>query len=102
MPNNTGRGGHTNRHEGNKRFRDESRKLRASYRDENTNRDTKFLLSQELVRRVSEYGGRFLEQSEDKLWHIMDDHGARKKASQGMCKTVYLFLSSVVLNRMSY
>jgi hypothetical protein len=36
------------------------------------------------VRRVSEYGGRFLEQSEDKLWHIMDDHGARKKASQGM------------------
>ena len=79
-----GRGGHTNRHEGNKRFRDEARKLRASYRDENTNRDKKFLLSQELVRRVSEYGGRFLEQSYDKLWHIMDDHGARKKASQGM------------------
>ncbi|KAL3803764.1 hypothetical protein ACHAW5_004615 [Stephanodiscus triporus] len=77
-----GRGGVTNRHEGNKRFRDEARTMRAKYRHENTNRDEKFLLSQELCKRVKEYGGRFLELGDDKLWHEMNEHSARKKASQ--------------------
>jgi hypothetical protein len=88
VPNNLdilrGRGGLTNRHEGNKRFRDEARKLRTTYRHENTNREEKFLLSQELCRRVKEYGGRFLELGPDHLWYEMNEHGARKKASQGM------------------
>ena len=85
-----GRGGLTNRHEGNMRFRDEARKLRARYRHENTKREEKFILSQVLVRRVKEYGGRFLELGTDQLWHEMDEHGARKKASQGMnaCSSV--------------
>ncbi|KAL3817497.1 hypothetical protein ACHAXA_007087 [Cyclostephanos tholiformis] len=77
-----GRGGLTNRHEGNKRFRDEARTLRALYRNENTTREEKFQLSQVLVRRVKEYGGRFLEMGGDQLWHEMDELGARKKSSQ--------------------
>ena len=88
-----GRGGMTNRHEGNKRFRDEARTMRAHYRHENTNRDEKFLLSQELCKRVKEYGGRFLELGADELWYEMNEHGARKKASQGM-NTHYCFFCS--------
>ena len=79
-----GRGGLTNRHQGNTRFRDEARKLRANYRHENTKRDEKFLLSLELCRRVKEYGGRFLELGPDHLWYEMNENCARKKASQGM------------------
>lgn len=41
-----GRGGLTNRHEGNMKFRDEARKLRSVYRDDNTTRHEKFRLSQ--------------------------------------------------------
>ena len=41
-----GRGGLTNRHAGNMKFRDEARKLRADYRDQETSRQEKFLLSQ--------------------------------------------------------
>jgi hypothetical protein len=40
-----GRGGLTNHHAGNKRFRDEARKLRREYRDSNTDRQKKFKLS---------------------------------------------------------
>jgi hypothetical protein len=88
-----GRGGMTNRHKGNMRFRDEARKLRARYRHENTKREEKFILSEVLVKRVKEYGGRFLELGVDQLWHEMDKHGARKKASQGMnlCPRVSMF-----------
>jgi hypothetical protein len=41
-----GRGGLTNHHAGNKRFRDEARKLRREYRDSNTDSRKKFRLSQ--------------------------------------------------------
>jgi len=77
-----GRGGLTNRHAGNMKFRDEARKLRADYRDQETSRQEKFLLSQELSRRVKEYGGRFLERGADELWYEMSEKDARKKASQ--------------------
>ncbi len=40
-----GRGGLTNRHMGNMRFRDEARKLRVAYRDQATSRREKYLLS---------------------------------------------------------
>eukprot|EP00581_Thalassiosira_minuscula_P003801 CAMPEP_0183742046 /NCGR_PEP_ID=MMETSP0737-20130205/63803_1 /TAXON_ID=385413 /ORGANISM="Thalassiosira miniscula, Strain CCMP1093" /LENGTH=379 /DNA_ID=CAMNT_0025977563 /DNA_START=123 /DNA_END=1262 /DNA_ORIENTATION=- len=76
-----GRGGLTNRHPGNMRFRDEARKLRAEYRDKDTTREEKFLLSQELAMRVRGYGGRFLERI-DGLWYEIDEKDARKKASQ--------------------
>ena len=41
-----GRGGTVNRHTGNRRFRDEARKLRGVYRDSNTCNEEKFQLSQ--------------------------------------------------------
>ena len=41
-----GRGGRTNRFPGNRKFRDEARKLRTTYRDHNTTREAKFHLSQ--------------------------------------------------------
>mmetsp|Transcript_29282 Transcript_29282/g.58563 ORF Transcript_29282/g.58563 Transcript_29282/m.58563 type:complete len:398 (-) Transcript_29282:586-1779(-) len=78
-----GRGGLTNRHVGNMRFRDEARKLRVAYRDQATSRREKYLLSKELVKRVREYGGRFLEMGADGLWYEMKCESAcRKKASQ--------------------
>jgi hypothetical protein len=89
-----GRGGLTNRHEGNLRFREEARKLRAIYRDEGTSRDDKFLLTWELIKRVDEYGGRFLELGADKLWYEMNDRNARKKASQG--KGLLMMLNSIL------
>ena len=77
-----GRGGGTNRHDGNIRFRDEARKLRIIYKDNETDRRTKFMISQELVTRVRQYGGRFLEKGIDGKWYEMDEKSARKKASQ--------------------
>ncbi|KAL7521276.1 hypothetical protein ACHAWX_005954 [Stephanocyclus meneghinianus] len=77
-----GRGGLTNRHPGNMKFRDEARKLRSEYRHCDTSRQEKFALSQRLVKIVKEYGGRFLEKGDDKLWHEMSIKAARKKASQ--------------------
>mmetsp|Transcript_15818 Transcript_15818/g.22503 ORF Transcript_15818/g.22503 Transcript_15818/m.22503 type:complete len:338 (-) Transcript_15818:147-1160(-) len=77
-----GRGGGTNRHDGNIRFRDEARKLRIIYKDGETDRRTKFLISNELVTRVRQYGGRFLEKGRDGRWYEMDELSARKKASQ--------------------
>lgn len=77
-----GRGGGTNRHDGNIRFRDEARKLRIIYKDGETDRRTKYMISQELVTRVRQYGGRFLEKGWDGRWYEMDELSARKKASQ--------------------
>ena len=48
-----GRGGMTNRHAGNMRFRDEARKLRAVYRDSATSRQEKFRLSKVKLPRFS-------------------------------------------------
>ena len=77
-----GRGGLTNRHKGNMKFRDEARKLRSNYRNKSTSRHEKYLLSQDLVQRVKEYGGRFLERK-GSLWYEMSEKDARNNASQG-------------------
>jgi hypothetical protein len=77
-----GRGGGTNRHDGNIRFRDEARKLRVIYKDTDTDRRTKYMISNELVTRVRQYGGRFLEKGNDGRWYEMDEKSARKKCSQ--------------------
>ena len=79
-----GRGGLTNRHPGNMKFRDEARKLRGNYRNKDCTRQEKFILSQQLANRVKEYGGRFLEKKKGSdLWFEMSDKDARKKCSQG-------------------
>lgn len=84
-----GRGGLTNRHNGNMKFRDEARKLRSNYRNKNTSRKEKYLLSQDLVQRVKEYGGRFLERK-GSLWYEMSEKDARKKASQGKMDITFI------------
>ena len=85
-----GRGGLTNRHRGNMKFRDEARKLRSNYRNKNTSRQEKYLLSQDLVQRVKEYGGRFLERK-GSLWYEMSEKDARKKASQGKTDITFMY-----------
>lgn len=77
-----GRGGYTNHHPGNIKFRNAARALRAEYRRAETGRHEKYLISVELVRNVKAYGGRFLEKGKDNLWYEMDENAARKKASQ--------------------
>lgn len=77
-----GRGGYTNHHPGNIKFRNAARALRADYRRAETGRNQKYLISVELVRNVKAYGGRFLEKGKDNLWYVMDEKAARKKASQ--------------------
>lgn len=77
-----GRGGYTNHHPGNIKFRNAARALRADYRRAETGRNQKYLISVELVRNVKAYGGRFLEKGKDNLWYEMDELSARKKASQ--------------------
>jgi hypothetical protein len=86
-----GRGALTNRHKGNQRFREEARKLRAIYRENGTSRNEKYLLTWELVKRVVEYGGRFLELGADQRWYEMNERDARKKASQGTALLFFRF-----------
>jgi hypothetical protein len=78
-----GRGGLTNHHPGNVKFRNEARKLRSEYKHADTTRHQKYLFSLDLVNKVKAYGGRFLEKGKDDLWYEMDEKAARKKASQG-------------------
>eukprot|EP00578_Thalassiosira_sp_NH16_P007554 CAMPEP_0181113078 /NCGR_PEP_ID=MMETSP1071-20121207/20153_1 /TAXON_ID=35127 /ORGANISM="Thalassiosira sp., Strain NH16" /LENGTH=60 /DNA_ID=CAMNT_0023197087 /DNA_START=14 /DNA_END=193 /DNA_ORIENTATION=+ len=59
------------------RFRDEARHFRAEYRDYGTSRQEKFLLSQDLLQRVREYGGRFLQKGADQLWYEMNEKDCR-------------------------
>merc|ERR1711966_98588 len=68
----SGRGGQTNHHVGNARFRAEARKLRSEYRDGGTSPGKKGLLHRDLVKKVQQYGGRFPERE------------ARRKASQAL------------------
>jgi len=79
-----GRGGKTNNHFGNKRYRDEVKKLKSAYTSCMTKQE-KFNLSKIIVRRVSEYGGRFLKQvGNTDRWYVVDEFNARKKASQAL------------------
>jgi len=79
-----GRGGKTNNHFGNKRYRDEVKKMKTAYTSCMTKQE-KFNLSKIIVRRVSEYGGRFLKQvGNTDQWYVIDEFNARKKASQAL------------------
>ena len=80
-----GRGGLTNHHPGNIKFRGEARALRGKYKSFGTTRKQKYLYSIELVNKVKAYGAKFLEKGADDLWYEMEEKDARKKASQGTC-----------------
>ena len=90
-----GRGRLTNSHEGNKKLRDEARKLRDEYQDGCGKSEKKYQYSLDLVERVRSYGGRFLEKRGDNLWYEMSEEDTRKKAAQGKyCYHLYLSSSS--------
>ncbi len=81
-----GRGGRSNHHSGNKRYRDEIIALQTLYRD--ASKDGKTEISQLLVDRVRSYGGRFLKLDESvHRWYLVKNIVARRKASQALRET---------------
>ncbi len=77
-----GRGGFTNTHPGNIKFRAKALELRPWYEQPATSKEEKYQISDMLVESVRAHGHRFLERGEDGLWHEDIGNGARKKASQ--------------------
>mmetsp|Transcript_26335 Transcript_26335/g.61259 ORF Transcript_26335/g.61259 Transcript_26335/m.61259 type:complete len:388 (+) Transcript_26335:51-1214(+) len=78
-----GRGGRSNHHRGNKRYRDEVHNLQQWYKASTKNEKTD--LSQLLVDRVHSYGGQFLKNEKDTdKWYIVTNIVARRKASQAL------------------
>lgn len=77
-----GRGGFTNTHPGNIRFREKALELRQLY--ESSDKEQKFEISKLLLGSVTDKGNRFLERGDDGLWHEVVGDGARKKASQAL------------------
>mmetsp|Transcript_24779 Transcript_24779/g.28352 ORF Transcript_24779/g.28352 Transcript_24779/m.28352 type:complete len:229 (+) Transcript_24779:84-770(+) len=82
-----GRGGMTNNHAGNKRYREEVEKTKPMYHSCSTKTEKKGV-SELLVAYVQEYGGRFLmKDPETKQWFVGPQNAARKKASQALRET---------------
>ena len=78
-----GRGGRSNHHPGNKRYREEVKNLRTWYNSIGENKDEKTTLSQCLVDYVHSYKGRFLEKDKNG-WYEVLNIVARRKASQAL------------------
>ena len=79
-----GRGGRSNHHPGNKKYREVVRIMKASYRNIDT-KSAKTDVSRAIVEHVYNYGGRFLKQ--DKAtgnYHVLSPVEARKKTSQAL------------------
>ncbi len=82
-----GRGGLTNNHAGNIRYREEVEKVKPMYFSCLTKSEKKEV-SELLVAYVQDYGGRFLEKDpETKEWVLASETAARKKASQALRET---------------
>ena len=77
-----GRGGKSNHHPGNKKYRDEVGNLQQWYKASQKNEKTD--LSQCLVNYVHSYGGRFLKADTSGKWYIVTNLVARRKASQAL------------------
>jgi len=77
-----GRGGFTNSHPGNIRFRAKALELRPWY--EQSTKEEKYEISELLIESVKSEGHRFLERGTDGNWHEVIGNGARKKASQAL------------------
>uniref|UniRef100_A0A7S4HKF7 DUF6824 domain-containing protein n=1 Tax=Odontella aurita TaxID=265563 RepID=A0A7S4HKF7_9STRA len=78
-----GRGGLTNHHLGNKRYREEVERLKPQYRQE-TSKKQKTEIRNRLVDIVRGYGGRFMKYSQKDGWEEAPIIQARKKASQAL------------------
>lgn len=82
-----GRGGMTNNHAGNVRYREEVEKVKPMYFGCKTKNEKKEV-SELLVAYVEDYGGRFLQKDpETKEWVLAPPKAARKKASQALRET---------------
>lgn len=77
-----GRGGKSNHHEGNARYREQVEKSQGSYK-KTDDKDEKTKISEELVRYIKSDGGNFLEKDETG-YYIIDDVVARRKVSQAL------------------
>ena len=77
-----GRGGFTNTHPGNIKFRQMALELRQWYKQASTSKEEKHRISDLLVESVKGEGHHFLERGDDGLWHEVIGNGARKKASR--------------------
>ena len=78
-----GRGGLSNKHPGNRRYRQEIEDAKAVYRS--ASKDEKTQWAELLVASVRRYGGRFLEKDKDNgRWYIVPDIVARRKAGQAL------------------
>ena len=81
-----GRGGFTNSHPGNIRFREKALEFRPVY--ERSSKEEKYNISQMLLEAVTSEGARFLEKGQDGEWHQVIGNGARKTASQALRERV--------------
>merc|ERR1712115_186485 len=77
-----GRGGKSNHHVGNMRYRAEIDRLQEEYK-KTEDKDEKTNISETLVLHVQSYGGNFLEKDDDG-WYVIDDVVARRKVSQAL------------------
>lgn len=77
-----GRGGKSNHHPGNMRYRTEIDRLQEEYK-KTDDKDEKTHISEALVLHVQSYGGNFLEKDDDG-WYVIDDVVARRKVSQAL------------------
>ena len=78
-----GRGGKSNHHPGNKRYRAEVQNLQKWYKS--SDKAEKTDLAQCLVNFVHSYGGRFVKQEKSTgRWYVVSNLVARRKASQAL------------------
>lgn len=78
-----GRGGITNSHPGNLRFRALVRQRKMAYINA-VKRCDKPRIARQIVFKIRQMGGRFLERSRSGTWQIVDDARAAKKVSQAL------------------
>jgi len=80
-----GRGARSNRHAGNKRYLQLVLNMKALYRSK-PGKKHKTKISKELIDKIHQYGGRFLQKEKGKAgkWYVVHDKVARKKASQAL------------------
>jgi len=78
----SGRGGFTNTHPGNIRFRKKALEFRPWY--EQSSKEEKQKIADMLVESVKSEGHRFLGKGKDGLWHEIVGNGAHHKASQAL------------------
>mmetsp|Transcript_25995 Transcript_25995/g.71307 ORF Transcript_25995/g.71307 Transcript_25995/m.71307 type:complete len:372 (+) Transcript_25995:61-1176(+) len=78
-----GRGGKSNHHPGNAKYRAQVDKFEGRYKDTD-DKEEKARISKELVRTVKEYGGNFLEKDDTGCWYVIDDAVAHRKVSQAL------------------